>query len=50
MAEAQNEFVMAMVGVILHEVPENRPMTNVDHRFRDLFGMFPKPGAETAAE
>jgi hypothetical protein len=41
---------MSERGVIFHDVPEDRPVTDINHGFGDIFGIIPHPGAQAAAE
>jgi hypothetical protein len=35
---------------ILHDVPENRLSTHLDHGLRAIFGFFPQSGTKTARQ
>src|SRR3989442_1423110 len=48
--EAQDELLVSEVGIVLHEVPENRPVADGHHWLRHSFGVFPDAGAEAPAE
>src|SRR5262249_8942382 len=49
-AQAQDEVLVAVVGVVLHQVPEDRPVADLHHRLRDLTREFSKTSAQAAAE
>ena len=49
-AQAEDEVLVAVVRVVLHQMPEDRPVADLDHRLRDLAGELPEPSAEPAAE
>jgi len=49
-AKAQNEVLVAESAVVVHQVPEDRLVTDRNHRLRDAFGHVPNARAETAAE
>ena len=49
-AEAEDEVVVAPRRVVLHDVPEDRPVADRDHRLRDPLRLLAHPHAETAAE
>jgi hypothetical protein len=38
-AEAQDEGLVAEMGVVLHHVPKNRPVADRDQRLRHVFGV-----------
>src|SRR5437667_10456259 len=48
--EAQDELCMPEVSVVFHEVPDDRPEADVDHRFGYAVRMLPQPSAEAAAK
>ncbi len=37
MSQTENEVLVAEVGVVLHHMPEDRPIANEDHRFGSIF-------------
>ena len=49
-AEAEDELLVPEVRVVLHEVPEDRAVPDLDHRLRDLSRVLAQPGAEASAE
>src|SRR5215471_1790994 len=49
-AEAQNEFPQSVVGVDLHDVPEDWVSSDLDHGLGAEFGFFPQAGAESTAQ
>ena len=49
-AERDHELVEAVVGVVLHDVPEDRAPADLDHRLRAQFGLLGQPRALTARE
>ena len=49
-AEAEDEFLVPEVGVVLHHVPENRPVADVDHRLGDDLGVLLETHPQAAAE
>ena len=38
------------VGVVFHEMPDDRTAADIDHRLGNLLGIVPQPHAESAAE
>ena len=38
-AEAEDEFLVAEVGVVLHQVPKDGPLPDVDQRLRNVLGI-----------
>ena len=50
MAQADDEVLVPEVGVVLHDVPQDRPVPDRDHRLRDAAGAVAHPQAEPAAE
>ena len=42
-AEAQHEVLVAVVGVVLHDMPQNRAVPDRDHGLRDPLGMIAEP-------
>ena len=49
-SEAQHEVLVPEVGVVLHHVPQNRPVADGHHRLRHVLSGLPNPHAETAAK
>ena len=49
-AEAEDEVLVAVVGVVLHQVPEHRPVPDTDHRLGQRPGMLPDAHALSSAE
>src|SRR6185369_4800628 len=49
-AEAEDEVLVPEVGVVLHQVPEDRPVADLDHRLGDLAGVLTQARAQPAAE
>ena len=49
-AERHHEFLEAVGGVELHDVPENRMLADLDHRLGDPDCLLREPGAEAAGE
>lgn len=49
-AAADHEVVHAMGGIELHDVPENRPAADLDHRLRLEVGLFRDPSSQAASE
>src|SRR4051812_13642238 len=50
MAETEDEFVMAEVRVILHDVPEDRPVAERHHGLRYVVRVVAKAHPEAAAK
>src|SRR5713226_8679928 len=48
--QAQNELCMSEMRVVFHEVPDDRPEADVDHRFGYAIRILPQPRAEAAAK
>jgi hypothetical protein len=48
--EAEHELIEALCGVGLHDVPEDRPPPDIQHRLGDELGLFPHASAEPTAE
>ena len=48
--QRKHEVVEAISLIALHDVPENRALTDLDHRFRLELRFLAQPGAESAAE
>ncbi len=49
-AEAQHKVPVAVVGVGLHDVPQDGPVADGDHRFGTIFRLFTETGALSSAE
>src|SRR5690606_11732552 len=49
-AEAEHEIAMAVLAVVMHEVPEDRLVADRDHRLRDILRIVANARAETTAE
>src|SRR6266487_19887 len=49
-AEAQDEVPVPVVRVVLHDVPQDRPVADRDHRLGDRVGVLAQPQAQTATE
>ena len=49
-SETQDEVFVAVVRVILHDVPEDRPVANRDHRLGDIVRIFAQAHPESATE
>jgi len=49
-AKTEDKFLESLVCVNLHDVPENRPTTDGQHRFRTEFGFFAEARALAPAE
>lgn len=49
-AAADHEFVDSVVGISLHDVPKNRPATDVDHWLGARRRFFGNSGAETTSQ
>ena len=41
---------MAVIAVILHNVPQDRLMSDRNHRLWNILGILPDPGSKPAAE
>ena len=48
--ETENEVLVPVVGIILHDVPKNRATADRDHRLRTEFGFFTQTCPEAAAQ
>src|SRR2546422_3508131 len=48
--EAQDEVLVSEVSIVLHDVPENRPVADRDHGLRDVLGIIPESHAHATAE
>jgi len=49
-AEANDKVLVAEVGVVFHEMPQDGSVANVDHGLGDRVRVFPEPNAEPSAE
>src|SRR2546427_2312457 len=49
-AKAEDEIVTSVMRVVLHQVPDDGAVADVDHRLRDGLGVFSEPRAQPAAE
>lgn len=49
-AGGQDELRHALTRVDVHDVVQQRPVTDLDHRFRHVRGRWPRPNAAAAAE
>ncbi len=49
-AEAEDELVVAPRRVVAHDVPEDRPAADLDHRLRDAAGLLAHAHSVTATE
>jgi hypothetical protein len=49
-AEAEYEFLKAVMGIDLHDVPENRLATDFHQRFWPELRLFPQPGSHPPAQ
>ena len=49
-AEAEHELGVPPCREVAHDVPEDRPVADPDHRLRDPLGLLPHPHPEAAAE
>src|SRR5579859_7215368 len=50
MTEAQDKILVAIMRVILHQVPHNWGIPDGDQRLRNIFGVLPQPQTQTATE
>src|SRR4051812_21557006 len=50
MTQAQNKVVVPIVSIGLHDMPENRPLTDWNHWFWPKFGFLAQTCAQTTAE
>src|SRR5713101_291827 len=48
--EAQDEVLVPEMGVIAHDVPEDRPVADLDHRFGHVVGLLADPQALAPTE
>ena len=49
-AEAEDEVLVAEVRVVAHQVPEDRPVADVDERLGNRVGVLAQAGSQSAAE
>ncbi len=49
-AEADDKFIKAVVGVNLHDVPQNWLLANLDHRLGLQVGFFRNTGTEPSGK
>ena len=49
-AQAKDEVRMPVVGIRFHDVPQDRPAADLDHRFGPVFRLFAQTGALAAAQ
>src|SRR5207253_1596512 len=49
-AEAEQEALESVMRVDAHDVPDDRPAADLDHRLRTVLGLFPQTGAPPAAQ
>jgi hypothetical protein len=49
-AEAEDELLEPEGGIRLHDVPQNRPVADREHRLGPKLGFFPEPGAFPATQ
>src|ERR1700722_10733331 len=45
-AEADNEFGVTLRGIELHYVPQDRAVTNLDHRFGAILSLLAEPSSQ----
>src|SRR4029453_19427887 len=48
--EAEDEVRVPIVGVVLHHMPDDRPVAEWHERFRDTLRVVPQAGAKPAAK
>src|SRR5262245_7417152 len=48
--KAKNEIPMAVLAIVLHDMPQNRLVSNRHHRFWDALRVFANTGAQPPAE
>ena len=48
-AEAEHELAEAVVGVVLHDVPEDRPPAHLDHRLGPELGLLAQSRSQSSA-
>src|SRR5262249_31398108 len=49
-AEAEDELVVPVMGVVPHHVPEDGPVSQWDHRLGDRLRVVPEPHSQAATE
>jgi hypothetical protein len=49
-AEAQYELLVAVMGVVAHQVPDYRSRTDIDERLRDCVRVLPKARSKATTE
>src|SRR5690606_18645986 len=49
-SQAEDEVLVPEVGVVLHEMPDDRAVTERDHRLGHVLGVVAEPHAQTPAE
>ena len=49
-AEAKHKVFVAILAIIIHEVPQYRPVADRNHRLRNALGVISNPSAKTAAK
>src|SRR5262245_25671593 len=49
-AKAQDEFIVSLKTVVVHQMPKDRPVPDRDHRLWYAFGKFSNASAKTSAE
>jgi len=49
-SQAENKFSKPIMGIDLHDMPQNGPVTDLNHGFGFKLGLFPEPGSKTSAE
>src|SRR5262249_10349096 len=49
-AEAENKVLVPEVGVVFHQVPENRPRPDLHHGFGDVVNVPPEPHADSTTK
>src|SRR5215472_5097858 len=49
-AKAQDEVLVAVLTVVVHQMPQDRAVADGDHRLGDTLGEIPDPGPKTSAE
>src|SRR5262252_5803100 len=48
--KAEDEILVAVMGVILHHVPEDRTGSDIDHGFRYVITVLPNPHSEATTK
>src|SRR5579875_671063 len=48
--QTNHEFRETVMGINFHDVPQDRHITNSDHRFRSKLRFLPQPGTQTARQ